>query len=161
MMRLPATPLIAFLFSFCGLAACAAQGISAPQPRLPTSQLIVETANGAVEFMVELADDPIEIQTGMMFREEVGDFEGMLFDMGPGREAMFWMRNTLVPLDIIFIRSDGAIHRIAANARPLSEELIPSYGPVRGVLEIRGGRAAELGIAIGDTVRHPLFGNAP
>jgi len=160
-MRLIKTILGALALSFAGLAACAAQGITGPQATLPQSTLVIDTENGPVEFVVELADDAIEVQTGMMFREQIGDDAGMLFDMGYNRDATFWMHNTLISLDILFIRGDGTIHHVAANAEPLSEDLIPSYGPVRGVLEIRAGRAEELGIAEGDRVHHPLFGTAP
>lgn len=146
---------------FVGLSACAAQAINGPQPRLNQSPLTIETASGAVEFTVEFADDPVEVRTGMMFRQEIEDFEGMLFDMGRVREAAFWMRNTLIPLDIIFIEEDGTIFRIAADAVPQTDDPIYSYGPVRGVLEIGGGRAAELGLEEGDLVRHPLFENTP
>jgi hypothetical protein len=84
-----------------------------------------------------------------------------LFDFGMDFERAFWMRNTLVSLDILFIRSDGIIHRIAANTTPLSDVRVPSFGPVSAVLELAGGSAAELGIESGDTVRHQIFFNHP
>ena len=83
----------------------------------------------------------------------------MLFLYGTDRPHSFWMKNTLIPLDILFVKSNGAIARIAANATPLSEKAILSREPVRAVLEIPGGRAAQLGVAIGDTIRHPVFQN--
>lgn len=150
----------AIAIMFVGLTACAAQNITGPQPTLPQSPLVIETARGPVDLVVELADDPIEERTGMMFRQQVGPNEGMLFDLGTVREATFWMHNTLIPLDIIFIKADGTILRIAHDAVPRSDDLIPSSGPVRAVLEIGGGRAAELGVQEGDLVRYPLFGNA-
>ena len=126
---------------------------------LPKSTLIIETAQGPVEFIVELSDEPNEIQIGMMFRQIIGENEGMLFDIGRTRVAFFWMRNTLISLDIIFIDGQGLIINIAANATPLSEETLYSERPARGVLEIYGVRAAELGIISGSVVRHALFGN--
>ena len=160
-MRFARAPIFAILVAFVGLAACAAEGAPGAQPPLPKSPLIVEAAGGPVRFTVELADEPQETQTGMMFRQSIGELEGMLFDMGRPRTAIFWMRNTIIPLDIIFIDADGRILNIAANATPLSEEPLPSNGPARGVLEIGGGRATELGIEAGDLVHHTIFGNAP
>lgn len=160
-MRTILTFFTAAFLSFTALTACAAQDIDAPQPTLPQSPLIVETANGPVTLTVEIADDPHEVRTGMMFRQQIGDDEGMLFDMERPHEVFFWMHNTLIPLDIIFIAEDGHIHRIAANSPRLSDALIPSSGSTLGVLEIGGGRAQALGIEVGDLVRHPLFGNAP
>jgi uncharacterized membrane protein (UPF0127 family) len=156
-------PLVTFaasiLISFAGLTACAAQAIEGPQATLPQSPLVIETDHGPVEFVIEMADDPDEVRTGMMFREQIGPNEGMLFDMGRVRDAAFWMQNTLISLDIIFIEEDGTILRIAREAPPLSDDLIYSFGPVRGVLEIGGGQAAKQGLEEGDLVRHPLFGN--
>ncbi len=83
----------------------------------------------------------------------------MLFDFGKETETSFWMKNTLIPLDMLFIKANGTVARVAANAKPLSEESIPSYEPVRAVLEIAGGRAAQLGIKAGDRVRAGVFGN--
>jgi hypothetical protein len=138
-----------------------AQGISAPQPTLPQSPLTIDTGEDYHRFVVELADDGYEQQRGLMFRQSVGPNEGMLFDFGRDSERAFWMRNTLVSLDMLFVRSDGVVHRIAANTIPLSNARVPSFGPVRAVLELAGGRAAELGIEPGDIVRHQIFGNNP
>ena len=96
-----------------------------------------------------------------MFRKSVAPNAGMLFDFMKDDEQAFWMKNTLIPLDMLFIKKDGRIARIAANAKPLSTDSIPSYEPVRAVLEIAGGRAAELGLKPGDLVRNKAFGNAP
>ena len=87
-----------------------------------------------------------------MFRTAMGADEGMIFPMSPPRQAAFWMRNTVIPLDIIFIGSDRRILNIAANAVPYSEEPLPSVGAAAGVLELNGGRAAQLGISAGDRV---------
>ena len=110
-------------------------------------------------FDVEVASTPDQQETGMMFRRSVPPNTGMLFAPfppggGPAIEATFWMKNTLVPLDIIFIRTDGTIIRIT-QAKALDLTPLPSGEPVSAVLEIRGGRAAELGIKEGDVVSWP------
>ncbi len=158
-MRIIPALIAAFVLAAGGLGACAAPAGAGAQPPLPKSELSIETKGGTVAFTVELADEPLEIQTGMMFRRTIGESEGMLFDMGRPRVAAFWMRNTLIPLDIIFIDEEGRIIDIAANATPLSEEVLTPGAPARGVLEIGGGRAAELGIENGNLVRHSIFGN--
>ena len=95
--------------------------------------------------------------TGLMHRRELPEGRGMLFDFGRDQEIAMWMKNTYISLDMIFITRDGRIHRIAENTEPLSERIIPSGGPVRGVLEVIGGTARKFGIAPGDRVAHPLF----
>ncbi len=89
---------------------------------------------------------------GLMYRTKLAPDRGMIFPFDPPRDASFWMRNTLIPLDMIFVRADGSIANIAANTVPYSEEPVPSDGPVAAVLEIAGGRSAELGIKAGDKV---------
>ena len=89
---------------------------------------------------------------GLMFRTKLDPDRGMIFPLHPARDASFWMRNTLIPLDMIFVRSDGSIANIEANTVPYSEEPVRSAGPVAAVLEIAGGRSAELGIEPGDKV---------
>ena len=103
-------------------------------------------------FRVEIAKTEQEQGKGLMFRTAMGADEGMIFPMNPPRDASFWMRNTVIPLDIIFIGSDHRILNIAANAVPYDETPLPSSGAVSGVLELNGGRAAALGIAPGDKV---------
>ena len=98
-----------------------AQGITDPQPTLPQSPLTIDTGEDYQRFVVELADDGYEQQRGLMFRLSVLPNEGMLFDFRTDFERAFWMRNTLVSLDMLFIRSDGVIHRIVANTIPLSD----------------------------------------
>ncbi len=136
-----------------------AQGLRDPQPTLPQSPLIIDTGDDTHHFLVELADEGFEQAQGLMFRQSVQPDEGMLFDFKIDSERAFWMRNTLVSLDMLFIRSDGVIHRIAANTMPLSDARVPSFGPVSAVLELAGGRAAELDIEAGDIVHHEIFGN--
>jgi len=104
-------------------------------------------------FRVEVAQSSYEQGRGMMFRTAMGPDEGMLFPMKPARAASFWMRNTVIPLDIIFIGTDGRISNIAANAVPYDETPLASKGLVIAVLELSGGRAAELGIGPGDKVQ--------
>lgn len=110
----------------------------------------IQSRGHAHRFLVELARSNEEQAQGLMFREQLGPDRGMWFPMQPPRFVSFWMLNTLIPLDLLFVREDGTIARIAANATPLSRASIPSGEPVAGVLEIAGGRAAQLGIAAGD-----------
>lgn len=128
----------------------------APQA-LETEQLTIDTAGGSVRFTVEIADDDAERARGLMFRESLADDRGMLFHFQQPERASFWMRNTPLSLDIIFIGLDGRILNIAERTTPYSEAPIPAAGLTRGVLEIRGGRAAALGIRPGDRVRHRIF----
>lgn len=114
--------------------------------------LTIRSASGTHRFTVEVAETPEQQAQGLMFREALAGNRGMLFPYDPPRAASFWMKNTLIPLDMIFIRPDRTIGRIAANTVPHSLEPVPSLEPVSAVLEIRGGRAAELGIRVGDRV---------
>ena len=98
---------------------------------------------------VEIAETEAEREKGLMFRKELPEGQGMLFDFHREQEVGFWMQNTYIPLDMIFIRGDGRILRIAENTEPLSTRIIPSDGPVRAVLEVIGGTARKLGIAPG------------
>ena len=122
---------------------------------LPTLEIASKT--GVHVFAVEIADTEALRAKGLMFRKELPDGQGMLFDFQREQEVSFWMKNTYIPLDMIFIRRDGRILRIAENTEPLSERIINSGGPVRGVLEVVAGTAKKLGIAAGDRVAHPLF----
>ncbi len=121
-----------------------------------TIALTIRSANGPHPFTVETAKTEEDQQRGLMFRTDIPKDGGMLFapypPSGPPREANFWMKNTPRPLDIVFIRPDGTIARIAENTVPQSETPIPSGEPVSAVLEIRGGRSLDLGIAEGDRV---------
>ena len=116
------------------------------------AKLEIVTKAGVRAFVVELATNDAERERGLMFRKELPEGRGMLFDFQEERPVSFWMRNTYVPLDMIFIRGDGRILSIAENTKPLSDALIPSGGPVRAVLEVIGGTARKLGIAPGDRV---------
>jgi uncharacterized protein len=115
--------------------------------------LTITTASGkAHRFTVEVARTPEEQARGLMERQSLGPDKGMIFPYQPPQPVAFWMKNTLIPLDMIFIAPGGRIARIEANAVPLSQEPVGSGDPVEAVLEIAGGRSAELGIAAGDRV---------
>jgi uncharacterized membrane protein (UPF0127 family) len=139
---------------FCGtllLAAAAGAGGLLTQP------LEIDTKSGAHDFIVEIARTPDEQGTGLMYRRTLAPNAGMLFvysDVGP---VTMWMKNTLIPLDMVFIGPEGQITHIAERTVPLSHELIGSNGPVRAVLELNAGTASRLGIKVGDRVRHPAF----
>jgi uncharacterized membrane protein (UPF0127 family) len=129
----------------------------APTPSVKVETLEVVTSKGAARFRVEIADTEPTRERGLMFRKSLRDDQGMLFDFKIPQPVSFWMKNTLIPLDMVFIAADGRIVSIARNATPLSETPIPSGGEVLGVLEIRGGRAAEIGAEPGDRVRERIF----
>lgn len=112
--------------------------------------LVIHSAKGDRHFDVEVARTPQEQEKGLMFRTSLEPDGGMLFPMAPPRTASFWMENTVIPLDMLFIRTDGTIAFIKANAVPYSREPVSAGIPVTAVLELRGGRAAELGIVEGD-----------
>ncbi|MGB3864508.1 MAG: DUF192 domain-containing protein [Xanthobacteraceae bacterium] len=119
--------------------------------------LEIVTRSGVHVFAVEVATTEEEKRTGLMYRKELPDGRGMLFDFSPGQEISMWMKNTFIPLDMIFIRADGRILRIAENTVPQSTAIIPSRGLAKGVLEVIAGTAKKYGIAPGDRVAHPLF----
>jgi uncharacterized protein len=139
-----------------GALLCAAAAASA-SVSFEESSLTVDAANGQFEFLVELALSPAQRGQGLMFRESLEEDRGMLFDFGKPQRATMWMRNTYVPLDMLFIDGNGQITQIAADTQPLSDAVIASREPVRAVLELRGGVSAKLGIKPGDRVIHPLF----
>lgn len=147
--------LLAGLAGLVVLAGCAAAPRDANGN--PLEALTVVTSTGEHRFMVEIADDDAERQRGLMERPPLADDRGMLFQFPDVAERGFWMHNTPSPLDIIYIDPRGRIVSIARNATPNSDDVIPSNGPASGVLEIRGGRAAEIGAETGDLVRHPFF----
>lgn len=158
-------PISKLIFAAAALALATACSLtpakSAPPPpaaeALALEPLEVVTASGPVRFEVEIARTDAEKARGLMFRSHLADDRGMLFVYERAQPASFWMRNTWIPLDIIFIGANGRILNIAENTTPYSEEPIPSAGAVRGVLEIRGGRARELSIEPGDKVHHGIF----
>lgn len=140
----------------CGSATTASQ---VPLDRSPAgleqASLTIASTNGEHRLTVEVAKTPEEQAQGLMFRNSVPPDRGMIFPYDPPVQVSFWMKNTLVPLDMVFIGPDGKIGRIAANTVPMSLDPVPSIDPVSAVLEIAGGRAAELGIKEGDKVNWP------
>ncbi|HEV7266718.1 MAG TPA: DUF192 domain-containing protein [Falsiroseomonas sp.] len=155
-------PLLAALATLAAGGAHAQPGVDQPQPRLPTERLVIVKRDGTrLEFNVEMALNPDQQTVGLMFRREVKPDEGMIFDWGTPRPSSMWMRNTLVPLDMVFIAADGRIHRIAERTVPLSLTPVDSRGPVRATLELQGGITEKLDIRVGDRVLHPMFGTVP
>ena len=152
------------LAALAGLAACSTGVADKPggagqeavavhaESGLAVIGLTVTTRGKPYPFRVELAKSRFEQAKGLMFRAKLGPDEGMLFPMDPPREASFWMRNTVIALDLVFIGPDRRVLNIAANAVPYDETPLKSAGPAGAVLELAGGRAAELGIATGDRV---------
>ena len=119
--------------------------------------LEIITKSGVQVFSVEMATTEQEKETGLMYRRELPDGKGMLFDFSPEQQVSMWMKNTYMSLDMIFIRADGRILRIAENTEPESTRIISSGGLAKGVLEVIAGTARKYGIAPGDRVAHPLF----
>ena len=158
---------MAYLVSACKLApraaatlvfaACVALCAVAPAQAGGQAKLEIVSKTGVHAFTVELATNEAERSRGLMFRKELPEGRGMLFDFERDQPVGFWMHNTYISLDMIFIRGDGSILRIAENTEPLSDRLIPSGGPIRAVLEVIAGTAHKLGIAPGDRVESPIF----
>ncbi len=119
--------------------------------------LEIATKSGVQVFSVEMATTEEEKTQGLMYRKELPDGKGMLFDFSPEQQISMWMKNTYISLDMIFIRADGRILRIAENTEPLSTKIISSGGLAKGVLEVIAGTAQKYGIQPGDRVAHPLF----
>jgi len=148
---------------FVALAACAllaACSRGEPQTSLPTAKVVIDTQKGPVVFNVEVAADGASQEKGLMYRTTLATDAGMLFDFHQPNLVVFWMKNTPLSLDMLFIRADATVSTIAANTVPYSEDKIPASEPVRAVLEINGGRAVALGIQPGDKVHAAIFGNA-
>jgi len=131
--------------------------LSGPSRAAEFQSLEIAGKTGVHPFLVELAVTPEETSRGLMFRRALPEGRGMLFDFIREQQVSFWMKDTPISLDIIFVRADGRIRRIASNTQPQSERPIPSRGPVRAVLEVIAGTAKKLGIAPGDRVIHPIF----
>lgn len=158
--RLPA---LAAAFLFIVLAGCAgrpalANGVPMMLPDSPSS-LVIATTKGEKTFSVEIADDPKERERGLMFRRSMGDDHGMLFVFPGEGEISFWMKNTPMALDMIFIASDGTV-RAVKRGEPFSQDNVSPGVPVQYVLELKAGTAQRAGIEVGDKVRHPEIGAA-
>lgn len=141
--------LLAFAFLFPTLTGCSTARGAATVP------LSISSSGKVHRFSVEVARTEAEQERGLMFRDKLAPNGGMIFPMEPPRVASFWMKNTVIPLDMIFIRADGTIARIAAETIPYSLAPVTSGEPVAAVLEIAGGRAGELGISEDDKVEWP------
>ena len=146
------TLLLSWLLSWAALGGASAAGLQTVE---------IATAGGKRRFSVELVSTREAMNRGLMYRRSLPDGQGMLFDFGSERPIAMWMKNTFIPLDMIFIGADGRVRRIAENTKPLSTRLIPSGGRIRAVLEINAGTARTLGIAPGDVVSHPMFSAKP
>ena len=162
MMRRCGRKLRSFRYSIPSLAvavAVVAMWLMAPLPAGSAEQQTLEivSKSGVHVFTVELAVSDEERQKGLMFRRSLPESQGMLFDFKADQDVSMWMRNTYVSLDMIFIRGDGRIQRIAENTQTESDRIIPSGGPVRAVLEVVAGTAKKFGIAAGDRVASPIF----
>jgi uncharacterized protein len=146
----------AALFAFVALAVFSVAPLSS-EAQMQRETLTLVTASGDRKIDIEVARTPDEQAKGLMFRTELADTNGMLFPYSPPRELTMWMRNTYIPLDMVFIRADGIVHRIEVRTEPLSETVISSGAPAAAVLELAGGAAERLGLKAGDRVRHPHF----
>ncbi len=155
-----------FIFALFALLSCASPSFAASNEATPlipkdviypTDTVSIVTPEGAVKLTVEVATTTLQIEHGLMFRKELAPQSGMLFLLNENAPINFWMKNTLIPLDILFIDSKGKIINIAYNTMPESTELIPSGGAVTGVLELAAGVTKQLHIAKGDKVVYPHF----
>jgi uncharacterized membrane protein (UPF0127 family) len=143
---------------FQTLVVVVALGCAASTVRADSFETVeIVTKSGVHSFAVEMARTNEQRATGLMNRKSLPEGQGMLFDFTPEQEVSMWMKNTYVSLDMIFIRADGRIHRIAERTKTESTDIISSGGPVRAVLEVVAGTAQKYGIAVGDRVAHPLF----
>lgn len=150
------------LLAGLALAPAIARAQTAAQTELPKEKLVIVTRDGARhEFEVEMALTPDQQTVGLMFRPSVPPDGGMLFDWRRPVESTMWMRNTIAPLDMLFINQDGTIRRVVEDTVPESLAIIESRGPVRATLELAAGTAKRLRIRAGDKVAQRIFGNAP
>ena len=149
------------LFAVAGSVLPAGPGLAQMAPRAPSfprSELTIHGQDGRVHrFQVEVADTDERRAWGLMHRDAMPPDHGMIFDFKRDQPVAMWMRNTRIPLDMLFIDREGRVVKIHARAVPFDETSIHSDVPVRGVLELNGGTAARLGLKPGDVVRHPVF----
>lgn len=163
MLRLAAAFVMAL--SLMPPAACAE---STPEPKdapppaqFRTAPLVIETKSGAHRFTVEVAETPEQRERGLMFRETMAADAGMIFDYHRDVQISMWMKNTILPLDMVFISADGTVFSVVKGAVPFSLDIISSGGLVRAALELNAGIVDELEIRPGDKVKYEIFGNAP
>jgi len=158
--RRPGMPGACGLRSWILAAASTAAGVWAlVSPAARAEPACIELAGGTVHrYEVEVAATPASRAQGLMFRRALAPQAGMLFDFGRDEVARMWMKNTFIPLDMVFVGGDGTVRSIVRNAPPRSLDTISSRVPVRAVLELNGGESARIGLAPGDRIRHPVFG---
>ena len=142
-----------------GLAFGLALLAGAAHAEAPLEALTIDTASGAHRFRVEVMRTEPERERGLMYRKTMARDHGMLFEYQSEQPVTFWMHNTYLPLDLIFIGKDGRVVNVARDAKPMDDSLIPSSGPALGVLELDAGTAKTIGLKAGDVVRHTMFGD--
>jgi hypothetical protein len=145
------------LWATLSLVVLAALAAAGPARSDGLEALQIVTAAGTHDFQVEIARDDASRASGLMDRRFMPADHGMLFEFDRETPEVFWMKDTYIPLDMIFISRAGVVTNIVANAEPLSERAIPSGPPCMAVLELNGGAAARVGLKAGDKVRHPFF----
>ncbi len=141
--------------SAIGLALLA--GVAAARAEAPLEALTIDTASGPHRFKVEVMRTDSERERGLMYRKTMARDRGMLFEYQREQPVTFWMHNTYLPLDLIFIGKDGRVVNVAADAKPMDDSLIPSAGPALGVLELDAGMAKTIDLKAGDVVHHTMF----
>jgi uncharacterized membrane protein (UPF0127 family) len=152
-MRMFLMGLVAYVVLGLGLA------MAQDAPMMAMEPVTVDTANGPVLFTAEIADTDETRERGLMFRMRLPDDRAMLFDFGTPRQVAMWMKNTRMPLDMVFIRADGTVAGIARNTKPMSTDVLGVGEPVLAVLEVAGGTSDRIGLKTGDTVYHRIFNN--
>jgi uncharacterized membrane protein (UPF0127 family) len=145
------------VMAFAAALAIAAAAIAKPALADALESLSISTQTGDHAFSVEIAASPEARERGLMYRRFMPADRGMLFEFERDAPVAFWMKNTYIPLDLVFIARNGKVTRIVDRAEPFSETTIPSGGPCAAVLELNGGVAAQIGLRTGDAVRHPFF----
>lgn len=147
------------IFKLFALALLVVSCSEEPAPQKPLSPLIIKTTNGEVRFAIEAANTPKELEVGLMNRETLDFNSGMIFNIYPVRPVAMWMKNTKIPLDMLFVGPDASIIMIKENATPMSEELIICREPVRAVIELNAGQVSKNAIKVGDKITHSMFKN--
>jgi uncharacterized membrane protein (UPF0127 family) len=153
-MRAPKLHLMA---ACAGLASLGAVALPADAAGRAPDDLSIETASGSHHFVVDVMRTPDELRRGLMFRRDLAADHGMLFDFGTPQPVSMWMKNTYLPLDMVFVAADGRVVSVKRDAEPMSQAIIPSGGDVLAVLEVNAGTAARIGLKPGDRVTDPLF----
>jgi hypothetical protein len=159
MSRLSRLFLVAALALPLGIASLSTHADPAPMPPGPTEPLTIVTASGPHKFAVEVARTDAERELGLMYRKTLAPDHGMIFAFGSMQPVMMWMKNTFIPLDMIFMDQSGHVVAVLANTKPQSEEILSPWKPSYSVLEVNAGTAAKIGLKVGDQVQNELFGN--